>query len=180
MITARIRPGGKAQVGLFAWVLARIGGLVTGTEPPKLFLTMALQRRLFRGWLSFAGRLMPRGGLPRRDTELVILRVAHLRGCAYEFEHHVRLGSRVGLTPDDVRRIEVGPDAAGWTPREQALLTAVEHLQATRDLDDPAWTALRSHLDEPATIEFLLLVGHYDMLATFVNTLRIEPDRARR
>jgi hypothetical protein len=28
-------------------------------------------------------------------------------------------------------------------------------------------------------VEFLLLVGHYDMLATFINTLRLPPDRAR-
>lgn len=180
MTVPRIAPGGFSRAGPFAWALARIGGLVTGTEPPKLFLTMGRQHRLFRGWLRFAGRLMPGGRLPRRDTELVILRVAHLRGCAYETAHHRRLGRRVGLTPDELSRVEAGPDAAGWAPRERALLAAADALLATRDLDDQAWAALRAHLDEPAVIEFLLLVGHYDMLATFLNTLRIEPDRVRR
>jgi hypothetical protein len=37
---------------------------------------------------------------------------------------------------------------------------------------------VRAHLDEGQTIEFLLLVGHYEMLATTINTLRIESDRA--
>ncbi|KAA2246001.1 carboxymuconolactone decarboxylase family protein, partial [Solihabitans fulvus] len=132
------------------------------------------------GWLRFAGRLMPGGTLPRRDTELVILRVAHLRRCAYEFEHHVRIGRRTGITRDDIHRIEAGPRAPGWTPRERALLHAVDVLHTERDLDDATWAELGTHLNEPAVIEFLLLAGHYDMLATFVNTLRIEPDQARR
>ncbi|KAA2246246.1 carboxymuconolactone decarboxylase family protein, partial [Solihabitans fulvus] len=40
---------------MFAWAFARISGLITRTEPPKLFLTMSRQRTLFRGWLRFAG-----------------------------------------------------------------------------------------------------------------------------
>ena len=59
-------------------------------------MTLGRHRPLFRGWLRFAGRLMPGGKLPRRETEMVILRVAHLRQCAYEFEHHARLARRAG------------------------------------------------------------------------------------
>jgi AhpD family alkylhydroperoxidase len=140
---------------------------------------MARRPALFRGWLRFAGRLMPGGKLPRRETELVILRVAHLRESAYEFEHHVRLGRRAGVTADDVERIRSGSSATGWTVRERALLAAVDQLHEQQDLDDEAWTALRAHLSEADVIEFLLLVGHYEMLATFLHTLRIAPDRRR-
>lgn len=177
---ARIRPGGRREVGLFTWVFSQVAGLVTGTRAPALFLTLGRNRPLFRGWLRFAGRLMPRGTLPRRDTELIILRVAHLTACAYEFTHHVRLGRRFGITPYDVRRIVEGPCAAGRPEREQALLAAVDMLHTDRDLDDPTWERLRTHLDEPAAVEFLLLVGHYEMLATAVATLRLEPDPERR
>ena len=57
---------------------------MTGTEPPGVFLTLGRHRRLFWGWLLFAGSLMPGGRLPRRETELVILRVATLAGNDYE------------------------------------------------------------------------------------------------
>ncbi|MFD9963057.1 carboxymuconolactone decarboxylase family protein [Amycolatopsis sp. NPDC058986] len=180
MTAPRIVPGGPAEVGRFAWVLARLSGRVAGTTPPNLFLTMARHRRLFRGWLRFAARLMPGGTLPRRETELVILRVAHVRECRYEFEHHVRLGKRAGVTAEDVRRIEAGPGEPGWSPRERALLTAVDVLLEQRDLDEETWSALRAYLDEKSVIEFLLLTGHYDMLATFLTTLRVRPDGARR
>jgi len=44
---------------------------------------------------------------------------------------------------------------------------------------EPAWEALRRHLDERLALEFLLLVGHYEMLATTLNTLRLRPDPPR-
>ncbi|WP_255948143.1 carboxymuconolactone decarboxylase family protein [Streptomyces odontomachi] len=176
---ARIAPGSRADVGLLTWVFSRISGRVAGTVPPALFLTLGRNRRVFRGWLRFAGRLMPGGTLPRHDTELIILRVAHLRHCAYEFSHHVRLGRRAGVSTADVERIRSGPDAAGWTPRQRVLLTAVDMLHAEQDLDDATWKALRTHLTEPQAIEFLLLTGHYQMLATAITTLRLEPDPDR-
>ncbi len=178
-MTPRIAPGERHDVGVFAWAFAQLAGRVSRTNPPHLFLTMARQPKLFRGWLRFAGRLMPGGKLPRRETELIILRVAALRDCAYEFEHHVRLGQRAGINVRDVERVKQGPDADGWTAREQALLHAVDALHRDRDLDDATWTELREYLTEPETIEFLLLAGHYEMLATFLLTLRVEPDRRR-
>jgi AhpD family alkylhydroperoxidase len=130
--------------------------------------------------LRFAGRLMPGGILPRRDTELVILRVAHLRACSYEYRHHVRLGRRAGLSADDITRVADGPDAAGWTPRQHVLLTAVDELHREGDLVDETWTALRGQLGERECIEFCMLVGHYQMLAMTIAALRIQPEPSRR
>jgi AhpD family alkylhydroperoxidase len=176
----RIAPGGRRDVGPVIWGFAQIAGRVTGTEPPKLFLTLGRHRRLFWAWLRFAGRLMPRGRLPRRESELVILRVAHLRDCAYEFEHHVRLGRRAGVTREDVERVTAGPSAGAWSDRERAILTAVDELHHRGDLTDATWATLREHLDERLTIELCLLAGHYQMLATTLITLRVTPDAPRR
>jgi alkylhydroperoxidase family enzyme len=107
------------------------------------------------------------------------LRVAHLRDCAYEYRHHVALSRRAGVTSADVERVRAGSSAAGWTARERAVLAAAEMLHERQDLDDATWDGLREHLDEAAVIELLLLVGHYEMLATFINTLRIAPDEHR-
>lgn len=186
----RVRPGGLREVGLPAWLLSRAAALAEGTTPPNLFLTLGRRRRLFRGWLHFAARLMPRGGLPRRETELVILRVAHLRGCDYEFRHHARIARRSGVSAADVDRVVAGPgeggrdeadrEDGGWSGRERALLTAVDGLLRDRDLDDATWSRLRRHLTEPECVELCMLVGHYDMLATVITALRIQPDRPRR
>jgi AhpD family alkylhydroperoxidase len=171
-----IAPGSRRDVGLVTWAAARVAGRVAGTGPLNLFLVLGRHRRLFRGWLRFAGRLMPGGRLPRRETELVILRVAHLRHCTYELAHHTRLGARVGLSDVDIARVVSGPTAQGWTPRERALLAATDLLHHEQNLDDAAWTALSAHLDERESVEFCLLVGHYEMLATAIAALRIQPE----
>jgi AhpD family alkylhydroperoxidase len=175
----RIPPGGRRELGIGNWAFSRIAGRATKTNPPNLFTTLGRSRALFRGWLWFAARLMPRGKLPRRDTELVILRVAHLRDCAYEWEHHVKLGRREGIGPEELELVKEGPAASGWSPRERAILGAVDELHADGDLGDEAWATLAEHLDEPRLVELLLLVGNYEMLATAINTLRIQPDERR-
>ena len=76
----RIGPASREELGPVNALLVRIAGRVAKTTaPPNLFTTMGRNRRMFRLWLLFAGTLMPRGGLPRRDTELVILRTVTAR-----------------------------------------------------------------------------------------------------
>lgn len=111
---------------------------------------------------------------------MVILRVAHLRDCGYEFRHHARLARRAGISAADLERIVAGPDDGGWTGRDRAILAAVDRLQQHRDLDDATWASLRAHLTEPECVELCMLAGHYDMLATVIAALRIQPDRPRR
>jgi AhpD family alkylhydroperoxidase len=178
-VTPRIAPGTRRELGLPIWVFSRLAGRATRTAPPAIFTTLGRGRGLFWGWLHFAGRLMPGGKLPRRETELVILRVASLRGCDYEFDHHVRLGARAGVTAADVERVRAGSSAEGWRGQEQLLMRVTEELLATRGLADDTWAELRAAYDERTVIELLLLVGHYDMLATTLMTLRLEPDPPR-
>jgi len=59
-------------------------------------------------------------------------------------------------------------------------MRVAEELIGTKDLGDTTWADLRAAYDERTAIELLLLVGHYDMLATTLMTLRVEPDPARR
>jgi AhpD family alkylhydroperoxidase len=174
--TARIAPGGRAEIGLVNAGLARLIGLATGGPPPHIFTTLARNRSLFRRWLWFAGGLMPGGKLPRRDTELLILRVAHNTGCDYERGHHEELGRRAGLSAAEVERVGEGPGASGWTPRQARLLRAADELHATGDIGEELWSELTAEFDEPRLIELCLLIGHYEMLAMTLKALRVQPD----
>jgi AhpD family alkylhydroperoxidase len=120
---------------------------------------------------------MPGGRLPRRDTELVILRVATLRRSAYELRQHVRIGRAAGLTAEEIDQVQ--DTAAEWHGRDRVLLAATDQLVRDRDLDDAGWQALRTELSEVECLEFCLLVTHYDLLATVIGTLRIPPDEPR-
>jgi AhpD family alkylhydroperoxidase len=174
----RIAPGDRRQIGLLNYGVAKLIGLATGGPPPNVFTTLARNRGLFRRWLWFAGGLMPGGGLPRRDTELVILRVAHNTGCDYEWGHHEHLGKRAGLSAEEVARVREGAAAPGWTPRQRMLLRAADELHGEGRIGDALWAELSVELDDRRLIELCLLVGHYVMLAMTLNTLRVQPDPA--
>jgi len=174
----RITPGTWRQTGPFVAAFAYAAGRVTGTESPAVFRTLGRHRRLFWGWLHFAGRLMPGGRLSRRQSELVILRVATTRGSDYELTQHRRLGRRAGLSADEITRVEAG-GLDGWDEPDRTLLAVTDELLATDDLGDDGWEALRASYDERAAIEIVMLVGHYRMLATALQTLRVVPDRPR-
>jgi alkylhydroperoxidase family enzyme len=178
----RVAPGTWREVGPVIAAFAGIAGRVTGTRPPAVFLTLGRHRRLFWGWLHFAGRLMPGGRLARREAELVILRVASLLGSDYELTQHRRLGRRAGLSAEEVATAERAPEApaAALSEREQLLLRAADELVAEQDLSDVLWAELGRLFDERERIEVVLLVGHYAMLATVLKAFRVQPDPPRR
>ena len=172
----RIAPGGPSEIGRLNYTLARAIGAAQGGGPPHVFTTLARHRRIFRRWLRFAGALMPGGLLPRTDSELLILRVAHNTGSDYEWRHHERLGAAAGLAPERIAAVREGPEAPGWTERQGLLLRAADELHADRTISEPLWAQLRPLLSDQELIELCLLVGHYEMLAMTLNALAVEPD----
>ncbi|MGW4768008.1 carboxymuconolactone decarboxylase family protein [Nocardia sp. NPDC004278] len=172
----RISPGRLRELGPINWVVWQMLSRAAGTDDAHLFSTLGRTKGLFRGWLHFSGRLMPGGRLPRHESELVILRVARLRDCAYEMDHHIRLGRRAGVTPEILERLRTGPSADGWSDKHRALLAAVDELVETRDIGNATWAALTEHYDERSLIEIVLLINQYEGLAATITALRIQRD----
>ena len=67
-----------------------------------------------------------------------------------------------------------GPQHVGVD--DTALLEGAHQFVTQRDIDDAAWAALQEHLDEATLVEFCLLCGQYDSLATTLITLRVQPE----
>jgi alkylhydroperoxidase family enzyme len=175
-MSARIDRGTRADVGLRNAAILKVLGLGSGGRPANVFATLARHRTLFRRWLRFAAAMMPGGKLPRDQTELVILRVAHNCHSEYEADQHRRVGRFAGLSAEEIARVEDGPDAPGWSPRQALLLRVADALHADRDIGDELWTQLSAELDEVEIIELLMLIGHYEGLAMTLNALRVVPD----
>ncbi|WP_026919090.1 carboxymuconolactone decarboxylase family protein [Gordonia shandongensis] len=171
----RVQPGTFGDLGPVNWLVVQALSAASGTRNAHIFATLGRSKGLFRGWLHFSSRMMPFGELSRRETEMIIIRVAHRRDCDYELDHHRRLGARAGIDEEMFARILDGPDAA-WGDRERTLLLAADELIDRHDLSDEVWSALRRHLSERKAVAFTLLVGQYDMLATTITALRIQRD----
>lgn len=172
----RIEPGSREQVGPVNAAILRLIGLGVGGRAPNVFTTLARHRGLFRRWLLFAGALMPGGKLPRRDSELVILRVAHNTGSEYEWAQHERLGRAAGLSEEEIARVREGAGAPGWSERQALLLAAVDELHREDRIGAETWDGLARHLDEVQLIELCMLAGHYKMLAGALNSTAVAVD----
>jgi alkylhydroperoxidase family enzyme len=173
----RISPGKGGELGLFARGFTALMGRLSRGRTVNIFGTLGRHRRLFRPWLMFASRLMPRGTLPRADTEIVILRVALNCRARYEWEQHQGLARRAGLTSADIERIRDGSSAKGWTPRQAAILAVVDELHADRFVSDEIWARASEHLPPEQMIELCMLTGHYEMIAMTLNSagVQVEP-----
>ncbi len=172
----RIPPGTREDVGRVNFALAGLLGALAGGGRPNVFTTLGRHRRLFGKWLRFAGALMPGGVLPRDETELLILRVAHNCANDYERVQHERIALTAGLSRSEVERVREGPQAPGWSERRALLLRAADELHEHRTISDSLWDQLRPRLSDVELIELCMLVGHYEMLAMTLNALAVEPD----
>lgn len=167
---------GVRDVGLVNALICRLGARQIRAPQFHLFNALGRSGSLLWTYLPFAGSLLYWGRIPRRDTELVILRVGHLRRCEYELQQHRRLARSRGLDEQTQARIFEGPSAEGLTDRQRVLLTATDEFVLNRTVSTETWSQLSAHLDTRQLIEFCCLAGNYDMLAAMINTLRVPLD----
>jgi alkylhydroperoxidase family enzyme len=164
------------DLGLINWVAAKLMARIVRAPEMHLFTTLGQHKRLLWVWMPYSAVLL-RGRLPITDTELVILRVAHLRGSEYELQHHRRVAHRRGLDAQIQESIFGWPQAAdGLTDRQQALLRATDEFINNRAISAEVWQQLSSHLDRRQIIEFCMLAGQYDGLAATMSALDIPLD----
>lgn len=158
-------------------LIARIGAKVQGTETMGVFSTIGRARRLFKPWLVYSAMMMPFGYLSRKETELVILRVAHLQGSDYEAAHHRKLGASVGLTEDQILAME--GESHGQTRRWGVILDAVDQIVEHGEVDEATWSALATYLSDRELVALVMLVTNYAGLATALSVLGTPVDRNR-
>jgi len=173
------------RLGPVNWVLAKMAARTTRSPEMHLFTTLGQRQALFWAWSIYGGRLL-RGRLPRTDTELVILRVAHLRSSEYELQHHRRMARQQGLDASTQAAIFAWPNAPEGdgsrkilSARQQALLNATDELIGDRSISDGTWQQLATHLGRSQLIEFCLLATQYDGLAATIAALNIPLDNPR-
>jgi alkylhydroperoxidase family enzyme len=173
----RIPSSGKLRdLGLINWILAKSAARTVGAPQMHLFTTLGQHKRLFLAMMPYSGALL-RGRLPRADTELVILRVAHLRNSEYELQHHRLMGRRRGLDDNAQQAIFAWPDSLdGLSDRQRALLRATDEFVNNRSISGEVWEQLAGHFDRRQLIEFCMLAGQYDGLAATMSALNIPLD----
>jgi len=127
--------------------------------------TLAHHPELTRAFNVFNGHVLFASSLAPRERELLVLRLAVVRGCEYEWLQHVVLAAESGLEPDEVERVKAGPSDPGWRPSDRALLRAVDELIGDAMVSDETWGQLVAELDTHQLMDLVFTVGAYETLA---------------
>jgi len=138
--------------------------------------TLAHHPELARAYHTFNGYILFASTLTPRQRELLVLRVAAVRGSAYEWEQHAVLAGDVGLDEDEVARIALGPEAPGWPALDAAMVRAVDELIGDGRIGDATWVELAAELDEQQLMDLVFTVGAYEVLAMALRSFDVELD----
>lgn len=116
---------------------------------------------------------LTRGVLDPKLREIVVLRVAHRYGSAYEWVQHVKIGAHVGVGPAEVEAVRTGSGAALWTKLERNCLRAADQLCEAHDIEDALWADLSADLETKEIMELLFVIGTYTTLAWILKAVRM-------
>jgi 4-carboxymuconolactone decarboxylase len=151
-------------------------GLLDGLRRLNIFTVLAHHPDLLKRWLVFGNHILAGSTLPARERELVILRTGWLCRSDYEFGQHRVLGTRAGLTDDEIVRVTEADIGEGWPKRERTLLLVTDQLVAEHRLGDALWTALSADWSLQQTMDIVFTVGQYVLVSTALNTFQVPLD----
>ncbi len=140
----------------------------------NIFRTLAHHPKLMTRWLVFGNHILAKSSLSARDRELAILRVGWLCKAEYEWAQHAEIARNSDISEDEIERVTLGPDAAGWGDREVALLRAADELVHDAFIGDETWQALSSFYDKKQLMDLIFTVGQYNLVSMALNTLGVQ------
>jgi len=138
--------------------------------------TFAQHPALATAYHTFNGHILFATTLSERQRELLVLRVAAVRQCEYEWTQHLVLAADVGLTDEDVDRVAEGPDATGWSSLDGAMVRAVDELLGDGVIADDTWAVLATELDTQQLMDLVFTVGAYETLALAMRSFGMQLD----
>ena len=114
-----------------------------GARPGNSFRTLLNVPDLVDRTMLFHNYITQDSSLSPRVRALLILRTAWLHGSDVIWREHVPLARKAGLTDEEIRKIAMGPAAAGWDPFEANLLRMADQLFRNSFVNDAVFKTWR-------------------------------------
>jgi alkylhydroperoxidase family enzyme len=69
-----------------------------------------------------------------------------------------------------------GPETAGWSSFERALLRAADELHKSATITDRTWAYLDARYDEKQLMDVVFTVGQYNLVSWALRSFRVPMD----
>jgi alkylhydroperoxidase family enzyme len=154
-----VEPADGIVAGLFSRKTAETGRV------PDIYRTLAHQPRLLQAWVDMAFPLRYEVSTSRALRELMILRVAHLRGAAHEWAAHSRFAADAGLSPAEIAAVREWRTSDRFDESERACLALVDEMTTANHVTDATFEAVAERFATSEIVELVLTVGFYQCVS---------------
>jgi alkylhydroperoxidase family enzyme len=116
------------------------------------------------------------GNLEPKLRELIILRMATLRGSSYELMHHLPAAKTAGLSEMEISAI-TSDQLSALDEKQSVMIQLVDDCSQLGKVSDPTFEEAAKLFSVAQIAEATLLAGLYEMLACFLKTMSVELDQ---
>ncbi|HEY7294157.1 MAG TPA: carboxymuconolactone decarboxylase family protein [Dehalococcoidia bacterium] len=149
--------------------LARDGGRVG-----NIFRTLAHSPNLLHQFMRFGNAILNRSQLDPRLRELAILTVGRVTQAVYEYDHHVAIARRVGVTEQQIDALPVWERYPAFDERERAVIRYAEAVTRDVRVPDTVFDACHDFLGDEQMVELTLTIGFYNLVVRFLEPMQVE------
>lgn len=148
-----------------------LGGDESEKDKLSPILSTVLQNpELARVYFPLADYILRKSSLQPRHTRIIILRVAWLWQFEVEWAIHASIAVRDGILRDeDVRRVVQGPADPAWSPLEKLIITSVDQMRESSNIDDTVWCALAVEFSNQQLADLTFTIGSYVLAGMYMN-----------
>ncbi|WFE73745.1 carboxymuconolactone decarboxylase family protein [Roseinatronobacter sp. S2] len=146
----------------------------------NVYRIMAHHPALLRAWTGLRTHIVQNTSLGPQRAEVVILRLAHRVGCAYEWNQHVVRGLAAGLDKGRIAALR-GP-LPQMPPEDATLAGAVDALVDNKQLNPAQLDDVVALVGKHGALDLMATAGMYLTLGFMLNTAppALEPAIARK
>lgn len=150
--------------------------ILASLPPANVFRMVANAPSSLAGFVQLAGSILLQSELDARLRELAVLRVAHITDSRYEWEQHIRIAARVGVTPEEIALVGTKGFVLGLGPKESLVCKAAEEISLDIRLSSDTLAELMATFGQRQTTELILCCAYFNMLSRFLESTRVELD----
>jgi AhpD family alkylhydroperoxidase len=129
---------------------------------------------LVSGVAGIAGYLLRDSPLDPVLRELAILTVGRLTDAAYEFEHHVDMAGRAGVTPEQISALADWASSPCFDDCQRAVMRYAWQATERVRVADAVVDDVRRFLNDEQFMALVATVACYNMVARILEPLQIE------
>jgi 4-carboxymuconolactone decarboxylase len=129
------------------------------------------------GYGMLANAIFATLDIPPVERELVVLAVAKLEDCAYEWAQHAQIALSMGITQHQIDAIFSGDFTSSvFNSREKILFEFTRQTVKSVRVDDTTFEALAAFFTSRQIVELLFTIGSYMMLGRIMEVAKLEVD----